>query len=300
MIRSLLVLLAALTAATTFFVGAPTAWAADVTCTSVMSGGASGPLNIKGNVTVPSGANCTLSFVNVTGNVQAGPGSTLLINGYTEPSTIGGNVQAEKCYSVLLEGNVTVGGNVQIEQCNGNGPNGFQGPDIVINGNFHCEGNSSNAASCLAWLGKVSGNVEIQQNHGQGAPDVSLVTVGGNLICLLNSSAPTHVHGPSWVDGNSIGQCNKGFATTTTHIDLPVSPAESCAALGNLPATGFPVPNTVITSAVDTPSAGGVTCRSAASLMVTSTGMSARLTPAPIRTASRCSCRCRPPGTGAL
>ena len=140
MIRSLLVLLAALTAATTFFVGAPTAWAADVTCTGVMGGGASGPLDIKGNVTVPNGANCTLRFVNVTGNVQARQGSTLLINGYTEPSTIGGNVQAEKCYSVLLEGNVTVGGNVQIEQCNGNGPNGFQGPDIVINGNFQCRG----------------------------------------------------------------------------------------------------------------------------------------------------------------
>src|SRR3984957_12976499 len=248
-------------AAATMFVGTPTAWAADVTCTSVMIGGASGPLNIKGNVIVPNGANCTLTFVNVTGNVQAGQGSTLLINGYTEPSTIGGNVQAEKCYSVLLEGNVTVRGNLQIEQCNGNGPNGFQGPDIVINGNFQCEGNSSNAASCLAWLGKVDGNGEILQNHGQGVPDVSLVTVGGDLICLLNSSTPTHLHGPSWVDGNSIGQC-KGFATATTSISNgPISPAESCAALANLPATGFPVPNTVITSAVDTPSSttNGVT-----------------------------------------
>src|SRR5580704_1776289 len=248
-----LFLLTLVMAAATTFVGAPTAWAADATCTSVMSGGASGPLNIKGNVIVPNGANCTLTFVNVTGNVQAGQGSTLLINGYTEPPTIGGNVQAEKCYSVLLEGNVTVRGNLQIEQCNGNGPNGFQGPDIVINGNFQCEGNSSNAASCLAWLGKVSGDVQIQLNHGQTAPDVSLVTVGGNLNCLLNSSAPTHVHGPSWVDGNSLGQCN-GFATKTTSISNgPVSPAESCAALASPPAPGFPVPNTVITSAVDTP-----------------------------------------------
>ena len=165
-----LFLLALVIAAATTFVGAPTAWAADATCTSVMSGGASGPLNIKGNVIVPDGANCTLTFVNVTGNVQAGQGSTLLINGYTEPSTIGGNVQAEECYSVLLEGNVTVRGNLQIQQCNGNGPNGFQGPDIVIKGNFQCEGNSSNAASCLAWLGKVDGNVQIPQNHGQGSP----------------------------------------------------------------------------------------------------------------------------------
>jgi hypothetical protein len=245
-------------AATTFFVSSPTAWAADVTCTGVMSGGASGPLNIEGNVTVPQDAHCTLSFVNVTGNVQANKGSTLLITAYTEPSTIGGNVHANNCYSALLEGTVTVGGNVQIQQCNGNGPNGFQGPDVVINGNFQCQGNSANVASCVAWLGKVYGNVEIQQNHGPTAPDVSLVTVGGNLICEQNSSAPTHVHGPSWVDGNSLGQC-KGFATTSTSISNgPVIPVSSCPALVSLPASGFPVPNTVIASAVDTAAGGGL------------------------------------------
>ena len=249
--RVLFLLTLLMAAATTLFVGAPSAWADNVTCTGVMSGDASGPLNIKGNVTVPTNAHCTLSFVNVTGNVQANQGSTLLISAYTEPSTISGNVEANNCYSALLEGNVTVGGNVEILQCRGNGPNGFQGPDIVIQGNFHCEGNSSNNGSCLAWLGKVAGNVQIQQNH-QTAPDVSLVTVGGNLICQQNSPAPTHVHGPSWVDGNSLGQC-KGFATETTSISNgPVSPAESCAALASPPAPGFPVPNTVITSAVDT------------------------------------------------
>ena len=131
-----LFLLTLVMAAATTFVGAPTAWAANVTCTGVMSGDASGPLNIKGNVTVPTDAHCTLSFVNVTGNVQANQGSTLLINAYTEPSTIGGNVEATKCYSALLEGNVTVGGNVQILECHGNGPNGFQGPDIVIKRQF--------------------------------------------------------------------------------------------------------------------------------------------------------------------
>ena len=132
--RALFLLTLVMAAATTFFAGVPTAWAANVTCTGPMSGGASGPLNIDGNVTVPQGANCTLTFVNVTGNVQADKGSTLLIDGYTEPSTIGGNVHANNCYSALLQGSVTVGGNVQIQQCNGNGPNGFQGPDIVING----------------------------------------------------------------------------------------------------------------------------------------------------------------------
>jgi feruloyl esterase len=250
--RALFLLTLVMAAAATFLVGAPTAWAANVTCTGTMSGDASGPLTIDGNVTVPSGANCTLSFVNVTGNVQADKNSTLLITGYTEPSTIGGNVHANNCYSALLEGSVTVGGNVMIQQCNGNGPNGFQGPDVVINGNFQCQGNSSNAASCLAWLGRVYGNVLIQQNRGPIAPDVSLVTVGGNLICQQNSSAPTHLHGPSWVDGNTLGQC-QGFATTSTSISNgPVAPV-ACAALATLPAAGFPVPNTVITSAVDAP-----------------------------------------------
>src|SRR5579863_4686974 len=102
--RALFVLTLVMAAAATLFSGAPAARAADVTCTGVMGGGASGPLSIKGNVIVPKDASCTLNFVNVTGNVLAGQGSTLLITGYAEPSTIGGNVQANNCYSALLEG----------------------------------------------------------------------------------------------------------------------------------------------------------------------------------------------------
>jgi hypothetical protein len=82
-----LFLLTLVMAAATTCVGVPTAWAANVTCTSVMSGDASGPLTIKGNVIVPIDAHCTLSFVNVTGNVQAAPGSTLLISAYTAISS---------------------------------------------------------------------------------------------------------------------------------------------------------------------------------------------------------------------
>jgi Tannase and feruloyl esterase len=210
-------------------------------------------------VKVPDNASCTLNFVNVTGNVQAGHGSTLLITAYTEPSMIGGNVQADQCKSALLQGNVTVGGNVQIQQCTGAGPNGFQGPDIVIKGNFQCQGNSSNAASCLAWLGKVQGDVQIQQNTSVTASDVSLVDIGGNLHCESNAPTPTHMHGPDWVNGQENGrgpdaehQC-AGFSTTKTSIGTPVTPAASCASLATLSAAGFPVPNTVITSAVDTP-----------------------------------------------
>ena len=255
--RILLVLAFVMAAATTFFAGAPAA-RADVSCTGTLSGGASGPLDIKGNVSVPDKASCTLSFVNVSGDVQVGRGSTLLITAYTEPSTIGGTVQANQCSSALLQGNVTVGGTVQIQNCTGPGPNGFQGPDISIGGDFHCQGNSSATTPCLAWLGTVKGEVHIQGNVGPTASDVSLVTVGGNLHCQQNSPATTHLHGPSWVDGNSQDEC-AGFATTTSSISNgPVAPAASCAALASLSAAGFPVPNTVITSAVDTAAVGGL------------------------------------------
>jgi feruloyl esterase len=103
----------------------------------------------------------------------------------------------------------------------------------------------------LAWLGTIDENVHIQTNQTQAASDVSLVRVGGNLTCEGNSPAVTHSHGPTWVDGRSQGQC-AGFSTTTTSIGTPVTPTP-CANLATLPASGFPVPNTVITAARDVP-----------------------------------------------
>ena len=127
------------------------------------------------------------------------------------------------------------------------------GPDTVINGNFECQ---SNAGPCLAWLGTVGGNLHVQSNRSKGASDVSLVSVGGNLQCAANAPAPTRSRGPSWVDGNAQGQCAQ-FATTTTAIAEPASPTP-CANLATLSAAGFPVPNTVIISATDTPAAGSL------------------------------------------
>jgi hypothetical protein len=119
---------------------------------------------------------------------------------------------------------------------------------VLIRGNFEC---LSNAGPCLAWLGTVDGNVQIQSNNAKAASDVSLVSVGGNLDCQGNSPAVTRSRGPSWVDGRSQGQCG-GFSTTTTSIATPVTPTP-CANLATLPATGFPVPNVVITLAVERP-----------------------------------------------
>jgi hypothetical protein len=213
---------------------------ADISCSGLIGGGRT-VTNINDNVTIPAGASCTLSFVNIAGNVAVGQNAILVVSAYTEPSEIAGNIEANNCNSVLLQGNVTVGGNLNINACNGTTSNGFQGPDVLIQGNFEC---LSNAGPCLAWLGTVDGNVQIQSNNAKAASDVSLVSVGGNLDCQGNSPAVTHSHGPSWVDGQSQGQC-AAFSTTTTSIATPATPTP-CANLKTLPASGFPVPNTVI------------------------------------------------------
>ena len=241
-----------LSAGLTCIAAAPQAAAADVTCSGLVGGQAT-VTNINGNVSVPSGAYCTLSFVNIKGNVQVGRNATLIVSAYTEPSTIGGNVAAHDCNTALLTGNVTVGGNVEITSCNGTTASGFQGPDIVIKGNFAC---NANAGPCLAWLGNVGGNVQITSNRSTTASDVSLVTVAGNLDCAGNAPTPTHQHGPSWVDGRAQNQC-ADFSTRATSIATPVTP-RMCADLANLPATAFPVPNTVIDSATDTAGGSGL------------------------------------------
>jgi feruloyl esterase len=240
-----------LSAAMQFF-AVPQAAASDRMCSGLV-GGQSTVTTINGNVTVPNDGYCTLSFVDITGNVRVGRNATLIVSAYTEPSTIGGNIEGTNCNSVLLNGNVTVGGNVVINSCNGTSRNGFQGPDVVIKGNFEC---NANAGSCLAWLGSVGGNVHIGSNVTQGASDVSLVRVAGNLNCVGNSPVPTRLHGPSWVDGRAQNQC-ADFSTGTTSIARPVTP-RPCAGLALLPPSDFPVPNTVITSAVDTLAGGGL------------------------------------------
>jgi hypothetical protein len=244
--RFLFVLTILLSALSHLF-GPPAARAGDMTCSGLI-GGARTVTTIDGNVTVPAGTSCTLSFVSITGNVAVGQNATLVVSAYLEPSEIAGNIEANTCNAVLLQGNVTVGGNLNINACNGTTSNGFQGPDVLIHGNFEC---LSNVGPCLAWLGTVDGNVQIQSNNAKAASDVSLVSIGGNLNCQGNSPAVTHSHGPSWVDGQSQGQC-AGFSTTTTSIATPATPTP-CANLATLPASGFPVPNVVITAARDVP-----------------------------------------------
>jgi feruloyl esterase len=250
--RLLLVLTIFLSAITQCFADHSPGGSGDTSCAGLIGGGPAVTM-INGDVIVPDGKSCTLSFVNVKGGIQVGRDATLTVLAYTEPSFIGGDIEARNCNTVLLQGNVTVHGDLEISSCNGAGWNGFQGPDTVIHGSFTCQ---SNAGPCLAWLGTVGDDLRVQTNKTKTASDVSLVSVGGTLHCAGNAPAPTHSHGPSWVDGNAQGQC-ASFDTTTTSIATPATPTP-CANLATLPAAGFPVPNTVITSAVDTPAANGL------------------------------------------
>jgi hypothetical protein len=245
--RLLLIFSMLLSAAAPCLANQTQAQSTSTTCTGQIGGGPA-VTTINGGVTVPDGQSCTLSFVNIRGGIQVGRNATLTVFAYTEPSSIGGDIEAKDCNAVLLQGNVTVRGNVNISSCSGTGSSGFQGPDTVIHGSFNCQ---SNAGPCLAWLGTVGEDLFIQSNKSKTASDISLVSVGGDLLCFGNAPAPTHSHGPSWVDGKSEGQC-AGFSTTTTSIATPATPTP-CANLATLPTAGFPVPNTVITSAVDTP-----------------------------------------------
>jgi Tannase and feruloyl esterase len=240
----------ALALAAVGLLGGASAGLADTNCTGTLGGKAT-VTTFNGNVTVQKNASCTLDFVNVTGNIQVSQGASLVVSAYDEPSTIGGNIEADHCNSVLLEGNVMVKGNLEIHQCIG--PAGFQGPGIKIGGNFECHNNSG---PCEAWLGNVDGNVQIHNNGSKTASDISLVTIGGNLECEQNTPAPTHNAGPDWVTGKLQDQCgaNLGFAAKGTSIVAPGTPSSAGMACANLKSlTNFPVPNTMIISATDTP-----------------------------------------------
>jgi pimeloyl-ACP methyl ester carboxylesterase len=216
---------------------------ADTSCSGLIKGA-----TVKGNIVVPKNASCTLDTVSITGDVLVRENASLTVQAYVEPSMIGGNVLADHCAFTLLEGTVTVGGDLQIQNCTAK--SGFAGPGIKIRGNFVCQ---SNLGPCEAWLGTVDRDVQVQHNKSTVATDVSLNTIGGNLRCQQNTPAPTHNAGPDWVTGDLQGQCSQplGFGAVGTSITPPgTTPGKpvACEDLANL--TGFPVPNTQITSAV--------------------------------------------------
>src|SRR6516164_6027731 len=106
-IRLLLVLTILLSAATRCLADHSPGGSGETVCAGLIGGGPA-VTTINGNVTVPDGKSCTLSFVNINGNVRVASGAALTVLAYMEPSSIGGNIEAANCNSVLLQGNVTV------------------------------------------------------------------------------------------------------------------------------------------------------------------------------------------------
>src|SRR5579864_6685824 len=105
-VRLLLILSILLSAAAQCLANQPEAWAGGTSCAGPIGGGPAAT-NINGNVVVPEGTSCTLSFVNIKGSVLVGRNASLTVSAYTEPSSIGGDIEAWNCNSVLLQGNVT-------------------------------------------------------------------------------------------------------------------------------------------------------------------------------------------------
>jgi hypothetical protein len=66
--------------------------------------------SITGSIVVPNGASCTLTDASVRGNVQVRQNASLTVDATTQPTTIGGNVEAVNCAFAILEGGVTVTG----------------------------------------------------------------------------------------------------------------------------------------------------------------------------------------------
>src|ERR1700752_1235961 len=89
------------------------------------AGALSGP--VAGDVVVPSGVTCTIQSANIAGGIDVEHGGSLLVQGYLEPTTVGGGIRARDCGSALLEGDVTVHGSVRIDGCTAASASGFQG-----------------------------------------------------------------------------------------------------------------------------------------------------------------------------
>jgi hypothetical protein len=90
---------------------APQTRAGDLSCSGLIGGGPT-VSPIDGNVTVPDGKSCTLSLVNITGNVGVGSDATLTVLAYTEPSSIGGDIEAKNCKGGWACRQFDVGGNL--------------------------------------------------------------------------------------------------------------------------------------------------------------------------------------------
>jgi feruloyl esterase len=192
---------------TGLFGGASVARADATVCTGTLNG-------YFDSVVVPSSSSCTLNLATIAHDVDVASGATLTVVGQSVGPTpiavtIGGNLHADRCTSVLLDGSlggIAVGGDFTITKCTQQ--SGFVGPGVTIKGNFTC---ANNSAPCEADNGTVLGNVTISNSTSPTASDVSNDIIGGNLTCRQNTVEPTDKGGVDFIGGSGSTQCGSAF-----------------------------------------------------------------------------------------
>ena len=91
-------------AAASLLGGASTA-RADTNCTRTL-GGAAMVTTVNGNITVPKGASCTISFANISGNISVSqdtrPWLSTLTTSRPRSAAISKAITANRCYSKAM------------------------------------------------------------------------------------------------------------------------------------------------------------------------------------------------------
>jgi hypothetical protein len=146
--------------------------------------GAIGAVTVE-DVTVPSGATCTLGGTRVQGNITIARGGTLRATGIA----VDGNVQSQGHRLVTVREGSRVDGSVQLEA----------GGDSRVGGSIQLEANTAQAGVAR---NAVGADVQLFSNRGALA---SRNRIDGNLQCTSNSPAPTG--GGNVVQGNKEDQC---------------------------------------------------------------------------------------------
>jgi hypothetical protein len=190
-----------------FALAVSSAGAQTTTCTGTLAAG------IYTNVNVPRGVTCFLaSPITITGNVIVAAGATLLpLPGTVHPPgvQINGSVVATDAVSVTLAP-VTVGGNVVLRGITSQ----VEIAATNIGGNVQIQ-ESSVDASVVMDSNAVVGNVLLINNRvPSNVYVIARNTIGGNLVCVGNTPAPSNVFVvppptafPNTVGGNKVGQC---------------------------------------------------------------------------------------------
>lgn len=132
-------------------------------------------VKIQGNITVREGASLDIEFIAVNGSIVANGAGLLVIDG----ATVGGSVIATGLQIVRINQSGIVG-------------------NVVISG-------SSTLVEIFP--NTVNGNVIVSNNNTFGGSTIAANTIGGNLVCAVNTPPPDNFGLTNSVSGQRVGQC---------------------------------------------------------------------------------------------